>query len=72
MMNTTTMLAHINGSASDFLYPFHDEKTAQRVEYEDEITWEVSSTIITDSLHLRFIPMDRVFTPYRRFRWCIN
>jgi hypothetical protein len=65
MMNTTTMLVHIKGLTRDFLYQFQDEKAAQRVEYEGEISWGASSTITKDSLHLRFIPMDRVFTPYR-------
>jgi hypothetical protein len=64
MMNTTTMLAHIKGSARDFLYPFQDKKEAQKVRYEGEISWGVSSTIITDSLHLRFLPTDSFFTPY--------
>jgi hypothetical protein len=39
MMNTTTMLAHIKGSARDFLYPFQDKKEAQKVRYEGEISW---------------------------------
>ena len=65
MINTTTMLAHIKGSTRDFLYQFLEENGGQKVQYEGEISWEASSTIITDGLHLRFIPMDRAFTPYR-------
>jgi hypothetical protein len=66
----TNILAHIKGLTRDFLYQFQDEKAAQtqRVEYEDEISWGVSSTIITYSLHLWFIPMDRVFTPHKVFQ----
>jgi hypothetical protein len=35
------------------------------IQYEDEISWEVSSTITTDSLPLWFLAMDRFFAPYR-------
>ena len=65
MINTTTMLALIKGSARDFLYPFQDENKTEMVQYGGEISWEASSTITKGSLLLRFIPMVRFFTPYR-------
>ncbi len=72
MINTTTMLAHIKGSVRDFLYPFQDETGPQKVQYEGEISWEVSSTITKDSLLLRFLPMVRFFTSYRVLAWIHN
>ena len=37
---------------------------AQKVQSITEISWEASSTIPTGSLPLRFLAMDKVFTPY--------
>jgi hypothetical protein len=65
MINTTTKLAHIKGSARDFLFQFQDENRPQTVQYGGEISWEASSTITKDNLLLRFIPMVRFFTPYK-------
>jgi hypothetical protein len=65
MVNTTTMLVHTRELVRDFLYQYQDENREQKVGYVDEIFLGVSSTITTYSLHLRFLPMDRIFTPYR-------
>ncbi|OGO64951.1 MAG: hypothetical protein A2030_00635 [Chloroflexi bacterium RBG_19FT_COMBO_50_10] len=59
------MLVHTRGLVRDFLYQYQDENTEQKVRYVDEIFLGAVSTITTDSLHLRFLLMDRIFTPYR-------
>jgi len=66
------MLAHIKGSARDFLYPFQDENRTEMGQYGGEMSWEVSYTITKDSLLLRFHPTDRFFTPYRQHAWFLK
>jgi len=44
-------------------FPISVQRRDQKVQYVDEIFLGASSTITTDSLHLRFLQMDRLFTP---------
>jgi len=64
MVNTPTMLAHIREWVSVFLCLGQTQNGAQNVQSITEISWEASSTIPTGSLPLRFLAMDKVFTPY--------
>jgi hypothetical protein len=37
----------------------------QEARFVDEMSWEASSTITTDSLQLWYLAQDRIFAPYR-------
>jgi hypothetical protein len=64
MVNTTTMLIHTRGLVRDFLYQCQGENREQKIRYVDKIFLGASSTITTDSLHLRFFATNRIFTLY--------
>jgi hypothetical protein len=62
MVNTTTILIHTRALISVLLC--QGQNGAQKAQYVDEMSWGTASTITTGSLHLRFLAMDRIFTPY--------
>lgn len=59
----TLLPGRTRDEVNTFLYP--GQLVTQPDRFVDEISWEVSSTIITGSLPLRFLAMDRIFAPYR-------
>lgn len=74
MLITSTTPVHIRAWDNTFLCP--GQQGTKKDRFVDEISWEVSSTIITGSLPLRFLAMDRIFAPYRvtaeGFEWILG
>jgi len=61
MIKIWRLLSFANRCASSNAKQYPDENRTVIIQYEGEITWEVSSTITKDNLHLRFLPMVRIF-----------
>jgi hypothetical protein len=45
-------------------FPMSGPVRSTKGQFEDEISWEESSTITTDSFQLRFLVMDKIFPPF--------